>query len=50
MFCLVDNESVIHKPEPDPRGLVEELGALALKPSMKRLTTMGLRQALVTCL
>ena len=44
MFCPVDNECVTNKPEPDPWHTIgEELKALVLKSSMKRLATTWLR-------
>ena len=39
VFCLVDNEGVIHVSKPDPGGKGEVLMALASKSSMSRLAT-----------
>ena len=43
VFCLVNNKSVIDKPEPDPCGLGDELRALVLKSSIRRVATTVLR-------
>ena len=41
VFCLLDNEGVIYKPEPQMRGTGAELMALNLNSSMNRSATKG---------